>query len=65
MHCLEHFVHWYTQDIEGTKFILKGLILRRMTKMMLKRKVANRRTKINLTIINKIILIKIRKKIKI
>jgi len=31
-------VHWYMQDIEGTKYTQKDLILRRKTKIMIKRK---------------------------
>ena len=31
-------MHWYMQDIEGTKYTQKDLILRRKTKIMIKRK---------------------------
>jgi hypothetical protein len=43
-------VHWYMQDIEGSKYTQKDLILRRKTRIMIKRKEEKKNIKIILKI---------------
>lgn len=57
-------MHWYMRDIEGTKYTQKDLILRRKTKITIKRKEEKKNTKIILKIWIKNIQIRIMNKMK-
>ena len=58
-------MHWYMRDIEGTKYTQKDLILRRKTKIMIKRKEEKKNIKIILKIWIKNIQIRRTNKMKI
>ena len=58
-------MHWYMRDIEGTKYTQKDLILRRKTRIMIKRKEEKKNIKIILKIWIKNIQIRRTNKMKI
>ena len=57
-------MHWYMRDIEGTKYIQKDLILRRRTRITIKRKEEKKNIRTILKIWIKNIQIRIMNKMK-